>query len=108
MNEENKIEQNKHEGIQRVLHDKKPAFWLLAAVLVVCAVLTGCFLTYPKKPSSAVDASGPALVFDGILYLSSGEEEPIEPDDSAILGRIASTVPADQLPKEDWQAISTP
>ncbi len=34
--------------IKSVLHYKKPAFWLLIAAVVVCIVLSVCFLTNPK------------------------------------------------------------
>ena len=36
--------------IKSVLHYKKPAFWLLIAAIVVCAVVALCFLTDPVTP----------------------------------------------------------
>ena len=37
--------------IQSVLHYRKPAFWVLAATMLLCAALTLCFLTDPIPPS---------------------------------------------------------
>ncbi len=43
------------ERVKNVLHYKKPAFWVVAASLVVCAVAAVCFLT---NPAEAEDQTG--------------------------------------------------
>lgn len=35
--------------VRNVLHYKKPAFWLIAAAVLACAVVAVCFLTNPKE-----------------------------------------------------------
>lgn len=37
------------ERIQNVLHYKKPAFWILVVSIIICIVLSICFLTDPKE-----------------------------------------------------------
>ncbi|MBR3837771.1 MAG: hypothetical protein IKJ74_06460 [Clostridia bacterium] len=44
------------ERVRSVLSYKKPAFWIIAAALLVCAVLAVCFLTDP--PSDEVSVPG--------------------------------------------------
>lgn len=42
--------------IRSVLHYKKPAFWMIAASLAVCALTAACFLTNPKTEGQAKDS----------------------------------------------------
>ncbi|MBO7530230.1 MAG: peptidoglycan DD-metalloendopeptidase family protein [Lachnospiraceae bacterium] len=44
--------------IKNVLNYKKPAFWIIIASLVACAVLAVCFLTNPKKDEPSGEISG--------------------------------------------------
>lgn len=37
------------ERVKSVLNYKKPAFWIIAAAIIVCAVVAVCFLTNPKS-----------------------------------------------------------
>lgn len=46
------------ERVKRVLHYKKPAFWVLVVALVACAAVTVCFATTPKTETN--DDSLPA------------------------------------------------
>lgn len=39
--------------IRSVLHYKKPAFWMIAASLAVCALTAACFMTNPKTEGQA-------------------------------------------------------
>lgn len=39
--------------IRSVLHYKKPAFWIIAASLAVCALTAACFMTNPKTEGQA-------------------------------------------------------
>lgn len=45
------------ERIQRVMHYKKPAFWMIIVAVVVCILLAVCFLTNPAV-SNEFDMSG--------------------------------------------------
>ena len=36
------------ERVKTVLHYKKPAFWVIAAAIILCIAAAGCFLTHPK------------------------------------------------------------
>lgn len=90
--------------VKRALHYKKPAFWVVLAALVACALLAVCFLTNPREKPKPSDGPVPSLVYDGVLYYSTGREEPVEPDESAVVGRIASVVSPDQWPWENLQA----
>lgn len=47
--------------IKNVLNFKKPAVWVTAAVLLVCAAAAVCLLTVPEETSPAVPASSSAL-----------------------------------------------
>ena len=40
------------ERVKNVLHYKKPAFWVVVAAVVACAVVTVCFATNPKQDLS--------------------------------------------------------
>ena len=40
------------ERVKEVLNYKKPAFWVIAAALVICAAVAVCFLTNPKSDST--------------------------------------------------------
>lgn len=42
-------ESNAKERVKNMLNYKKPAFWVIAAALLAAALMTGCFLTSPKK-----------------------------------------------------------
>ncbi len=37
------------ERVQNVLNYRKPAFWLIAVAVVICIIVSVCFLTNPKK-----------------------------------------------------------
>ena len=57
--------------VRNVLHYKKPAFWLIAAAVLACAVVAVCFLTNPKE-----DAEGdmqwamrPTIMIDSSSYI---------------------------------------
>ena len=39
------------ERVENVLNYKKPAFWIIVAAVVACAVVTVCFATNPKQDS---------------------------------------------------------
>ena len=100
----NEIESDVKQRVKRALHYKKPAFWVILAALVACALLAVCFLTNPREKPAAGGEPVPSLVYEGLLFKTTGKQSPVEPDESAIVGRISSVVPSGQWPQEDWQA----
>lgn len=61
--------------IKSVLNYKKPAFWLIIAAIVVCAVTAVCFLTNP--PEAKVATTGKAVANTYGYKTASGEYSPI-------------------------------
>lgn len=55
--------------IKSALHDKRPAFWVVAVSICICAVVAVCFLTAPKKEA--------ALPLAEQASLSGGDGEPV-------------------------------
>ena len=68
------------ERVKSVMNYKKPAFWLVLASAVVCAVAAVCFLTDPKTERSSpsvgdnVSGLGPAQTEKWFDYLENPEE----------------------------------
>ena len=60
------------ERVQRVLHYRKPAFWLIVSAVIVCIVVAICFLTNPSK-----DEEDTLEPFDHVNI-----EETVEPTES--------------------------
>ena len=54
----------------------------------------------PETPNTQV----PSVMYDGILYRTTGKQMAGDIDESAILGHITSTVHPSQLPEEEGQA----
>ncbi len=57
--------------VRNVLHYKKPAFWLIAAAVLACAVVAVCFLTNPKE-NAEEDIQWdvrPAILMDSSRYI---------------------------------------
>ena len=54
------------ERVKSVLNYKKPAFWLVAAAVIVCTAAAVCFLTDPVTPNK--DISGIVYETDEYLY----------------------------------------
>ena len=75
---------------------RKPVFLLCLLLL-----LTGCQVREaPQSPNTMP----PSVMYEGILYRTTGKQLPAEVDDSAIAGYVTSTVPPSQLPTENGQA----
>lgn len=100
----NEIESDVKQREKPALRCKKPAFWVVLAALLACALLAVCFLTNPKEKPAAGGEPVPSLVYEGLLFKTTGKQSPVEPDESAVVGRISSVVPSGQWPQEDWQA----
>lgn len=47
------------ERVKSVLRYRKPAFWILAAAVIVCVAAAVCFLTNPKSSSRAPEPTNP-------------------------------------------------
>lgn len=68
------------ERVKSVMNYKKPAFWIVLASVVVCAVAAVCFLTDPKTERSSpsvgdnVSGLGPAQTEKWFDYLENPEE----------------------------------
>ena len=68
------------ERVKSVMNYKKPAFWIVLASVVVCAVAAVCFLTDPKTERSSpsvgdnVSGLGPAQTEKWFDYLEKPEE----------------------------------
>lgn len=62
----------------------------------------------PGKPievtPDAPNAMVPSIMYEGILYRTTGKAIPAEVDESAIVGEIGSVVPLSQLPTKDGEA----
>lgn len=63
--------------IKNVLNYKKPAFWIVAASVIVCIVAAVCFLTNPKESSYSIKIVIPANS-QGQFYYSDEEISPIK------------------------------
>ncbi len=97
-------ENNTKGRIKNVLNYKKPALWgIIIALLVVAAVIAG-LMTNPKPKSEAVTWDlKPMIMVNGELYLDTGKEMPSEIDESAIIGKVVSSVDGTEKPTEDGQ-----
>lgn len=65
------------ERVKTVLQYKKPAFWVIAAVIVVCAAVAACFLTNPKKQDFTIRIVIPAGSEEKFCY-SHEEISPVK------------------------------
>lgn len=75
---------------------KKLLYFLLCLLL-----LAGCA---PKPEPVAPNAMRPSVMHEGVLYGTTGKQLPAEVDESAIVGRVSSTVPLSQIPTENGQS----
>jgi beta-lactamase regulating signal transducer with metallopeptidase domain len=60
--------------VKNVLHYKKPAFWIIVAALLSCAVLAVCFLTNPEKSGETVQTDSFRLVLPDGYRWSGGND----------------------------------
>lgn len=57
--------------IKSVLNYKKPAFWVIAAAIILCIALAVCFLTNPVSKSFETNTSSPYVTYHkGKLYFN--------------------------------------
>ena len=88
---------------------KKSIVFILLCACIIC-LFVGCTAQNSTAqpdataPPNAPNAGPPAIMVDDILYYSTGEEIPVEIDESEFLGRIISTVSISQMPTENGQA----
>lgn len=59
--------------VKSVLHYKKPAFWVMAAALVLCVIVAVCFLTDPVEPPFGTAYAVETVVYADLAF-SSGPE----------------------------------
>lgn len=82
-------------------------FWITIETNPEIATRLG-FASGPGKPvevtPDAPNAMVPSIMYEGILYRTTGKAIPAEVDESAIVGEIGSVVPLSQLPAKDGEA----
>ena len=82
-------------------------FWITIETNPEIATRRG-FASGPGKPievtPDAPNAMMPSIMYEGILYRTTGKAIPAEVDESAIVGEIGSVVPLSQLPTKDGEA----
>ena len=84
------------ERVRSVLRYRKPAFWAVAAALVVCAGVAAAFLTDPVTGAQEIRVNG-------MVYVRSGEGIQALPEGSTQLGTLVSVVHrTDSHPEEDF------
>ena len=86
--------------IRRVLNYKKPAFWVIAAALVIGVVAAGCALTDPAKKES------PAAESTEQTETEASTEESTEAESTAPESTEAETEPAESTEAETEPAPS--
>lgn len=57
--------------VKNALSYKKPAFWIIIAALVICAITAVCFLTNPKsiKLNELTDAGDYSRIFENVYHI---------------------------------------
>ena len=78
----------------------KRALQRMLCVAAAVLMLSGCAKKEPNTP----DALVPAVMVDGQVYCTTGEEFPGEVEESALLGEISSVVPLSQWPEKEGEA----
>lgn len=82
-------------------------FWITIETNPELATKLG-YASGPGKPievtPDAPNAMVPSIMYEGILYRTTGKAIPAEVDESAIVGKIGSVVPLSQLPTKDGEA----
>ena len=76
---------------------------MLQKMLCVAAailMLSGCAEKEPNTPDVLV----PAVMVEGQVYCTTGEEFPGEVEESALLGKVSSVVPLSQWPEKEGEA----
>ena len=76
--------------IKSVLNYKKPAFWIIIAALVICAVTAVCFLTDPKKDSD--DKALSSISLDEYTSVTNVVIQTGEPDGNIEIDLIDSSI----------------
>ena len=88
------------ERVTAVMRYRKPARWLTAAALAVCAIAAVCFLTDPKSFSEEI-------CFSGRVYLRQGEAVEALPQGSYEVGRLNSILHhTNAHPQEDFSGTN--
>lgn len=82
-------------------------FWITIETNPDVATKLG-YASGPGRPvevtPDAPNAMVPSIMYEGILYRTTGKAIPAEVDESAIVGEIGSVVPLSQLPTKDGEA----
>ena len=74
---------------------------LCAAALACCLIgLIGCS---PAEPAEKWDRR-PMIMVDGVIYLDTGKQMPVEMEESAFLGTITSSVDGSEMPTQNGES----
>lgn len=96
-------ENNTKGRIKNVLNYKKPASWVvIIAVIAVIAVVAG-LMTNPESEADELWDLRPMIMVNGELYLDTAKEMSVDIDESAIIGKVKSSVDGTEKPAEDGQ-----
>ncbi len=97
-------ENNTKGRIKNVLKYKKPDLWVvIIAGIAVIAVIAGLMANPKHKHEAETWDLKPMIMVNGELYLDTGKEMPVEIDESAIIGKVKSSVDGTEKPTEDGQ-----
>ena len=72
----------------------------ILCVATAALMLNGCAKEEPNTPDVLV----PAVMVEGQVYCTTGEQFPGEVEESALLGEVTSVVPLNQWPENEGEA----
>nr|WP_312578079.1 hypothetical protein [Sedimentibacter sp.] len=81
---------------------QKFALWVLIVIAIAILIVIVVLITNSKSNDETWDLR-PMIMVNGELYLDTGKEVPVEIADSAVVGKITSSVDASEKPTEEGQ-----
>lgn len=88
--------------VKLVLHYRKPAFWVMAAAVILCVVVAVCFLTDPKKDERSTII--PMVMVGDRYYYDTGRVITRAGTNTDTDGEIVSAVNVWERPQENNQS----
>ena len=82
--------------VKNILNYREPAFWIVCAALVICAVAGVCFLTEPAKKQENTEVGQeiwdkrPTLCMDGVYYVDPYMPISYLPEGYALAGTLSA------------------
>ena len=87
------------ERVKRILHYKKPAFWIAAAAAIACIAVAACFLTNPRSDvydiKIAIPAGGGQPVYYSDMEISPTKDYIVLSSGEGLGDTMVSLVPVD-------------